>query len=75
MANNSTISVAYKIEDVGGSLKKLSLDAEGLKNIFETIVNETEKLKDQAIDLIAIATNMDCWQHSNFFTRYIEGIN
>lgn len=59
MANNSTISVAYKIEDVGGSLKKLSLDAEGLKNIFEKIVNETEKLKDQAIDFTAIATNID----------------
>ena len=43
MASNSTISMGFKIEDVGG-MKQLTVDAEGLRKIMEATVTESAKL-------------------------------
>lgn len=38
MAGKSTISIGFKIEDVDGGFKKLSLDAESFKQLMQTSV-------------------------------------
>lgn len=44
MASNSTISIGFKNEDVGG-MKQLTVDAQGHRKIMEPTVTESAKLE------------------------------
>ena len=59
MAGKSTISIGFKIEDVDGGFKKLSLDAESFKQLMQTSVKQAEKLKSSAIKFSAVAAGID----------------
>ena len=45
MAQDTKISIAYKIEGVDGGFKKLTVDAEAFRKLMEANVTEVEKMK------------------------------
>lgn len=59
MAQNSTISISYKIDGDVGGLKRLSVSAEEFKNLMQASVVEAENLKKSCINFAAIATSID----------------
>ncbi len=44
MASKSTISIGFKQEDAEGGFKKLTLDADALRQVMNANVTEAEKL-------------------------------
>lgn len=56
MANNSTISIGFKLEDASGGFKKLIMDAESFRKAMGAAVVETEKLKKPFVNFASLAT-------------------
>lgn len=46
MASKSTISIGFKQEDAEGGFKKLTLDADALRQVMNANVTEAEKSSD-----------------------------
>ncbi|WP_287212771.1 hypothetical protein [Muribaculum sp.] len=59
MANNSTISIGFKLEDASGGFKKLIMDAESFRKAMGAAVVETEKLKKPFVNFASLATGLD----------------
>ncbi len=58
MAQNSTISIAYKIEGVDGGCKKLTVANEAIRKLLEANVTEAEKLKKNLLDFAVISSGI-----------------
>lgn len=59
MAGNSTISIGFKIEDAGGGLKMLTMDADALRQAMQGTVTQADKMKKSLASLSAIALGLD----------------
>lgn len=59
MAANNTISVGFKVEDVAGGFKQLTVDAESFRKAMSAVVKEAEKLKKPFVNFAAFATCLD----------------
>lgn len=59
MAANNTISIGFKIDDVAGGLKQLTVDAESFRKAIQGTVKEAEKLKKPFVNFAALATGID----------------
>lgn len=59
MAGNSTISIGFKIEDAGGGLKMLTMDADALRQAMQGTVTQADKMKKSLVNMSAIALGLD----------------
>ncbi len=58
MAQNTTISIAYKIEGVGNGFQKLTVDADAFRKLMEATVTEADKLKKSFMDFATISNGL-----------------
>ena len=49
--NNTTISIAWKVEDADGGLKRITMSAEDLHKIMQMNAVEAEKMSSKFINL------------------------
>ena len=59
MSQNNTFSIYFKLDGDDKGLKKLSVDADGLRKIMNAAVVETEKFKSSWVNFAALATGVD----------------
>lgn len=57
-----TISIGFQIEDSAGGLKKLTMDADGLKKAIEGTLKETDSFKGRLEQLGNISFGLDAFQ-------------
>ncbi|MDE6424277.1 MAG: hypothetical protein K2K95_12785 [Muribaculaceae bacterium] len=57
--NNTTISIAWKVEDADGGLKRITMSAEDLGKIMQMNAIEAEKMSSKFINLAAVCTSVD----------------
>lgn len=59
MASKSTISIGFKIEDAEGGFKKLTTDADALRQVMNANVTEADKLGKEFVNFAAVATSLE----------------
>lgn len=59
MSQNSTISIAFKIEDIGGGLKQLSIDADAFRKVMQGTITQAEQLQKSVINFASLAKAFD----------------
>lgn len=64
MAQDTKISIAYRIEGVGGGFKKLTVDAEAFHKLMEANLTEVEKLKKSFMDFVVISNGLKNFEGS-----------
>ena len=64
MAQDTKISIAYKIEGVDGGFKKLTVDAEAFRKLMEANVTEVEKMKKSFMDFAVISNGIKNFEGS-----------
>lgn len=56
MSGKSTISIGFLIEDAGGGLKKLTLDADALRKVMSENVKVAEQMQEKIFKIAALST-------------------
>lgn len=60
MANsNKTISIGFKIEDGADGLKTLTMDADALRKVLGSAVEESKQLQGHLVNFASVATGID----------------
>ncbi|MDE5976678.1 MAG: hypothetical protein K2G69_09030, partial [Muribaculaceae bacterium] len=59
MANNTTISIGWKIEDAGGGFRTVTMSAEDLRRVLRATAEETERVQRNFLNFAAVCTSID----------------